>query len=363
MMRKDNNVLAQWLRMVFLDGLDNLSPAYFGMVMATGIVSLCAQLHGLHLVALGLFWLNIVTWPILWCLYLMRLCLHPRHFFADMVDHLRGPGFFTMVASTAVLGCQFITFEGDFKVAQPIWIFAVGLWVVLTYVILAAFTVKEKKPPLDKGITGAWLLSVVAAQSLALLGTLLAAHYQQPWRLYMNFFSLSMWLWGGMLYIWMISLIFYRYTFFRFSPNDLAPPYWINMGAMAISTLVGSRLIVNAADAPYLASLLPFLKGYTVFYWATGTWWIPMLLILAVWRHIYKRYPLKYDPLYWGAVFPIGMYSVSTHEMAAAMNLPFLNFLTPIFMVCALVAWAAAFVGLLRQLAQRLFCLGRYKIK
>src|SRR5690606_2696657 len=40
-----------------------------------------------------------------------------------------------------------------------------------------------------------------------------------------------------MLYIWMMALIFYRYIFFNFSPADLAPPYWINMGAMAISTL------------------------------------------------------------------------------------------------------------------------------
>src|SRR3546814_8478322 len=95
-----------------------------------------------------------------------------------------------------------------------------------------------------------------------------------------------MWLWGGMLYIWMMSLIFYRYTFFEFSPADLSPPYWINMGAMAISALAGSLLIINAPDAPFLGSMLPFIKGFTVFFWATGTWWIPMLLVLAIWRHV-----------------------------------------------------------------------------
>ena len=34
----------------------------------------------------------------------------------------------------------------------------------------------------------------------------------------------------------------------------------------------------------FLETLLPFLKGFTIFFWATGTWWIPMLLILVVWR-------------------------------------------------------------------------------
>ena len=32
-----------------------------------------------------------------------------------------------------------------------------------------------------------------------------------------------------------------------------------------------------------------------------------MLLILGIWRHVIRRFPLRYDPLYWGAVFPLGM--------------------------------------------------------
>ena len=78
---------------------------------------------------------------------------------------------------------------------------------------------------------------------------------------------------------------------------------------------------------PFLLSLQPFIKGFTVFYWATGTWWIPMLVVLAVWRHVFRRFPLKCDPLYWGAVFPLGRYAASTHEMIAAMGFAFLKFL------------------------------------
>jgi tellurite resistance protein TehA-like permease len=141
--------------------------------------------------------------------------------------------------------------------------------------------------------------------------------------------------------------------FFSLAPGDLAPPYWINMGAMAISTLAGSLLIINAPDAPFLLSLLPFLKGYTVLYWATGTWWIPMLVILAIWRYVYKRHPLKYDPLYWGAVFPLGMYAAATHEMNQAMGYDFLRLLPRFFFYVALAAWTAAFLGLVRQVLHR----------
>ncbi|MEO8346218.1 MAG: tellurite resistance/C4-dicarboxylate transporter family protein [Betaproteobacteria bacterium] len=324
-----------------------MSPSYFGMAMATGIVSIASHLLGNESLAWWLFQLNLVIFSVLWLLLLTRLWQFPRDVRADFVDHLRGPGFFTIVAACGVLGSQCILIAGSLRWAMVLWVAALLLWITLTYAIFAVFTVKEDKPPLNEGINGGWLLAVVATQSLAVLATLLAAQITQPFKLEMNFFALSMWLWGGMLYIWMMSLIFYRYTFFRFSPADLSPPYWINMGAMAISTLVGSLLILNAPDAPFLQSLLPFIKGFTVFYWATGTWWIPMLLVLAVWRHGVMRFPLRYDPLYWGAVFPLGMYAAGTKQMVNAMSFEFLGFLPQVFLVIAVAAWILAFIGFL----------------
>jgi tellurite resistance protein TehA-like permease len=185
---------------------------------------------------------------------------------------------------------------------------------------------------------------------------LLSPHWHQPLRRDANFVALSMWLWGGMLYIWIIALIFYRYVFFRFSPDDLAPPYWINMGAMAISTLGGSLLILNAPHAPFLQSLRPFLEGFTVFYWATGTWWIPMIAILAVWRYGVRRAALEYDPLYWGAVFPLGMYAVGTFKMAEALRLSFLDFIPHAFFWIGLAAWLLTAFGLVRSLMRLKRC-------
>lgn len=334
--------------------LSELSPASFAMVMATGILSIGLHQRGWVLPAHALFGLNVLAWVVLWIMTILRLLRHTHRFVEDLTDHLRGPGFFTAVAATAVLGCQLILLAAEFHYATLLWAVSIVLWVGLTYTIFTAFTIKEDKPTLDKGITGGWLLAVVATQSLAVLSALIAIRFAQPWKLELNFFALSMWLWGGMLYIWMMSLIFYRYTFFNFSPSDLAPPYWINMGAMAISTLAGSLLIANAPDAPFLNSLLPFLKGFTVFYWATGTWWIPMLLVLTAWRYVYKRFPLRYDPQYWGAVFPLGMYAVSTQEMSRVLGLSFLDWLAPPFLGFAAAAWTAAFIGLLRSLLRHL---------
>jgi tellurite resistance protein TehA-like permease len=330
----------------------DLSPAYFAMVMATGIVSLSAHMLGMTRLSSALLALNVAVYGTLWALNILRIRWFTKRVIVDLTDHQRGPGFFTAVAGSCILGSQFVLIAGNYHAAVALWIVGIALWVLLIYSILTAFTIKEDKPSLYEGITGAWLLAVVATQSVAGLSALVAMHWSQPYRLMINFFALSMWLWGGMLYIWMISLIFYRYTFFRFSPADLTPPYWINMGAMAISTLAGARLIVNSPDAPFLQSLLPFLKGFTVFYWATGTWWIPMLAILAAWRYLYKRFPLRYDPLYWGAIFPLGMYTAGTFQMAKAMHLDFLLVVPRFFIYVALSAWLAAFIGFCRQIGR-----------
>src|SRR5690606_19637492 len=127
------------------------------------------------------------------------------------------------------------------ELAVALGAIATALWAALVYAIFAAFTVKAEKPALDKGISGGWLLAVVATQSLAVLAALLAERSPGPRGEALDFVALSLWLFGGMLYIWIISLIFYRYTFFRLLPGDLTPPYWINMGAMAISTLAGAQ--------------------------------------------------------------------------------------------------------------------------
>ncbi|NGM88244.1 C4-dicarboxylate ABC transporter [Parapusillimonas sp. SGNA-6] len=326
-----------------------MSPSNFGMVMATGIVSLAAHMLGHERLAQGLFILNDVLFAVLCVLTVCRAVRHPRHFFGDLVDHLRGPGFFTTVAATAILGSQYIVLAGQMRIGIVLCVIAACLWFVFTYAIFTTLTIKREKPPLERGINGGWLLAVVATQSIAVCCTLIAATTGQPYRAELNFVALSMWLWGGMLYIWTMSLIFYRYTYFRLSPDDLTPPYWINMGAMAISTLAGSLLIMNAPDAPYLTSLLPFIKGFTVFYWATGTWWIPMLIMLGLWRYVYMRFPLRYDPMYWAAVFPLGMYAASTFQMDKAMDLPLLTAIPPVFFFLAVTAWGLAFFGLVMR--------------
>lgn len=322
-----------------------LFPAYFSLVMATGIVSIASHLMAMDWIAYPLFYLNIAFYIILWVLLLIRVFRFSADLLADFSDHSRSPGFLTLVAGTNVLGSQFIALAANEKIAFALWILGLALWIFLIYAFFIAMTTKENKPAFEAGISGSWMLIVVSTQSVVVLGMQIGARFA-PIKEMFEFSMLGFFFVGCIFYLLVLALIFYRFMFFKLDPKDLTPPYWINMGAVAITTLAGANLILKA-ESSFLVEIAPFIKGFTVFFWAAGSWWIPLLLLLGAWRHFYKRYPLTYHPLYWSLVFPMGMYTVCTFQLAKAINLPSLLVIPQGFIYLALSAWSLAFIGLL----------------
>jgi tellurite resistance protein TehA-like permease len=327
-----------------------LSPGYFALVMATGIVSVGAHLRGLEWIARGLFWLNVGAYVVLWVLTLARLARFRRQFINDLTHHSRGAAFLTTAAATAVLGCQFAMLTPWMRVAQELWIFGAGLGLTLSYTFFTAITFCEPKPSLQAGINGAWLLVIVATESISVLGSLVApamAHTEE-----VLFISLATYLVGAMLYVFFATLILYRWMFFSMQPEKLTPDYWIDMGALAITALAGTLLLQAAGHWSLLEDLAPFLTGSALFFWATATWWIPLLLLVELWRHLRGRVPFIYGPEYWALVFPLGMYAVATSMLVKVTGLTFLKGIAEFFLYAALVAWAITFAGLIHSLAR-----------
>lgn len=134
--------------------LAEMHPAYFALVMATGIVSIACKLVGIPYVPQLLFALNLVFYPTLWVLILLRIARHPNAVLADLAHHGRAVGFFTMVAATSMFGSQSVVIAERPHVASYLWMGGIGLYVLLIYSVFTVLTVKVDKPTLAEGIHG-----------------------------------------------------------------------------------------------------------------------------------------------------------------------------------------------------------------
>jgi tellurite resistance protein TehA-like permease len=326
---------AAWLREFF--------PGYFALVMGTGIVAVAARLLHYALLSWALFAIALAAYLLLWVILLARLIRFPRAVIADFASHERGPAFLTVVAANGVLGSQFDTFGTLAPLIPALFWFSLGLWAVLVYGFLSTVTVGITKPDLEHGLNGAWLLLVVATESLAVLACLLAQRSGAPAPLV--FAALAFYLLGSMLYVLLAALIFFRWVFRPMLPGEMGASWWINMGAVAIATLAGAQLMGLPQASRSLAPLIAFVAPFTVLLWATSTFWIPLLVILFIWKEL-QRGPHGYDSGLWSAVFPLGMYVAATHDYATAAGLAFLDVITPPMFWIALLAWTLTFIGM-----------------
>jgi tellurite resistance protein TehA-like permease len=336
------------------DGIRGLFPGYFALVMATGIVSIASFLLGMAALARILLLANAVFYVTLWTLFIIRAAAHFQSVKADFADHARGAGYFTTIAGTCVLGSQMSIVVQKPGTALGLWLFGCLLWLFFIYGFFTAVTVRQAKPGIEAGIHGGWLVAVVGTQTISVLGTLLAPLYPAHSETFLVV-ALVFFLFGGFLYIPIVTLLLHRLVFFALAPAALSPTYWVGMGAAAVTTLAGARLVLDSAQWDFLLQILPFLKAFTLLFWAVATWWIPFLAVLGAWRHLAKAHPLRYEPAYWSLVFPLGMYTASTFVLSRAEGLAFLASISRGFIWVALAAWATAFVGMSVRLGATLF--------
>src|SRR6185503_11870230 len=253
-------------RMVLAENLlirvRRLDPGCFALVMATGIVSVDASQHGLPRVALALFAFNLLAYVWLLALSLLRLARFRHEMVVDFTDPSRGAGFLTLAAATCVLGSQCVLVLPLPTLATVLAVAGALLWAVLTYLFFAAAITARFKPGFTRSINGGWLIAVVATEALSVLLTLLAARHADP--AHLRFFALGLYMLGAALYLLIITLVVYRMVFFPLRASEFTPPYWIDMGALAVTTLAGSLIVTHAPAHGVLTELLPFVKGFTL---------------------------------------------------------------------------------------------------
>ncbi|MDG6934979.1 MAG: tellurite resistance/C4-dicarboxylate transporter family protein [Nitrososphaerota archaeon] len=326
------------------DFLRNLHPAYFAVVMATGIISNDFFAMGNRLLSVGLFYVGIAAWLSLCVIFLSRAIFFSKEFRADLTDAKVMFSFFTFVAGTGVLGVH-LALESSVGLAKLFWVFSIVSWLPLTYLTFSVLTLKNSAP-IEQVANGGWLLLIVGTQSVSILTSYITGSFSgfEGWAIML---SLAIWGIGVVFYFIFIILLVYRLSFFKVEPPDLAPPYWINMGAAAISTVAGTTLYSVIEGTGALSQFGGGVMLVSVVLWGWETWWLPLLFLFGFWRHFVKHYTLKYEPVMWSMVFVLGMYGKASWNLGTALEMQAFHTLATFMTWVAFAAWILVAVDLI----------------
>lgn len=326
---------ARWPRVV-----RDLNPGVFAFVMATAIVSTALYHDSLRIVSDILLLVAVAGYLGLVVVSGWRLLLWPRHMLADVVSP-RGFAFLTFVAASNVLATRLAL--GDWRWPAVV-LLAVGAtaWLVLGYgVPLGLIADPRRHPSLDQ-VNGTWFVWVVGTQSVAVAAATLAP--VGPTTL-LAVVGAVCWAIGLVLYLVLAGLELARLLVRPVAAGELVPPYWVFMGAAAITIVAGARLFA-VPDSPFLRSRVLFADVSMVL-WSFCSWLIPLLVALGVWRHAVRRVPLRYDTALWSMVFPVGMYGVASTQLGRAAGVGWLAALGGGEAWVALAVWVVVFVAML----------------
>jgi tellurite resistance protein TehA-like permease len=341
--------VAEPVRTRFDVAVEGLTPGYFALVMATGILSVGLHLEGYPELSTLLLWICGAAFVVLLVLTLLRLLRHREAVVSDFLDPARAFGFFTYVAGTNVLGVRL--FMSGYQEATAVLLGLAGLaWLVLGYVVPWTAVLGKAARPVVASANGTWFIWVVASQSVAVAAATLEP-VSETARGGLAVLAVVSWSVGIFLYAAAGVVVALRMLLYELRPVDLNPPYWVAMGACAITVLAGAR-IVEMDAAPMVDATRGLVAGASVLFWAFATWLIPVLVMVGWWRHRTHRVPLRYEATLWSMVFPLGMYAVAGIYLGQADSLPLVGWIGRAELWLALAVWLVVLVSMAWHVAR-----------
>lgn len=340
--------------------------------MSTGIISIAFRELGVDAVAWLLAVFNVGCYFLLLVLFGARTVLFPTRVVAELQNRERHWGTLTFIVGTNPLGAQFVFFFDAIGVATGLWLTTVVATPLLLYYLFATEVIGARKVEVSERIDGAFLLVIVCMQSLAILGGLLSDTLMS----YASWIVLlSMSYFGAVyvLYFVIVTIVTYRLLDGNVRPKDWTGPYWITMGAAAITTLAGSTLGPRLESIPAWEPYAPVILGVTFLAWAIASWWIPLLLAVDAWKFVtgdvdgrppvwvlafpwsrlgFGRRLHTYASTAWGRVFPMGMYTACTLNLAGISTFNLLGTIPTYWGWFALVVWLFTFLGMVRAVVR-----------
>lgn len=336
-MKKQNAVLT-----LFFSLAKGFQYYYFALVMATGIVSLGCNAAGYPGVSQLLLAINSGQYLICLILAASKTLRMPGAAWQGLIHPTKGPGYLTAIAATGVLGEQYAVLT-DFTLLPVVLLYlASAFYLALIFTMIAGGAMAVKKCGINQGLDGSWLLCTVSGCSVVMLGMTVSGKIS----LFQEAVCIGLWAASIMLYFIIIPLIFYRWLFTAVNKRDFSPSWWINMGAMAIASLAGVK-IINNGGLMLIPVIKPVIVATTWFMWASALWWLLLLGTIVIWRLCSGTLDFRYAPVNWSIVFPCGMMVVTTINVMKLSSISWSPLIINAAIGCVFALWLVTWGGML----------------
>lgn len=329
----------------------HMSPGYFALVMATGILSIGAGQRDWHAVADLLVIVTSLEFGVLVLLSLWRVGAYRDLVVADLRNPRVAFQFFAFVAGTNVLAAA-LAARGHLAPATVLLCVGVVALTVLGYVIPWLVILARTPRSVLPDVNGTWFLWAVACHSAA-IGAALLEHHATAAKDILSVVAVISWSIGIVLYVATAVLVLMRLITLPVGPEDIDPPYWIFMGLSALVVVAGTH-IVSMDDTPLIDDVRGLIAGLLVLFWCFAAWLLPVLVALEIWRHGFRHVPLRYTPALWSIVFPLGMFAASGMALGGTDRVPLAAWTGRELMWVALTVWALTYLAMAWSGVQRL---------
>jgi C4-dicarboxylate transporter/malic acid transport protein len=343
-----------------LDGLNRkremvrqFTPNWFTATMGTGILALALnqfpwQIAGLHALAEGLWFLNIVLFVLFSVLYGLRWMFYYHearrifsHSVASMFFGAIPMGLATIINGFLAFG---IPLWGDaaLQTARGLWWVDVAMSVVCG--VLVPFLMFTRQEHSLEKMTAVWLLPMVAGEVAAASGALLAAHMADPQAATrITVMSYVLWAFSVPVAMSVLVILLQRMVVHNLPPKEMAATGWlalgpIGTGALGLMLLGSEALKVFPAAGLLGVGEVAFGVGALggAMLWGYGLWWLLMAVMTTA---SYLKNGLPFNLGWWGFTFPIGVYSVATLTLGRLTHLRVLSLVGALLIGGLLVLW------------------------
>lgn len=302
-------------------------PAGAGsVVMATGIVSIALHLTGWRTLSSVLLVVAAACWLVLAGLFAFRLVTDLPRIRADARD----VGSLTSVAAAGVLGTR-ADLAGFPGAAIALWTIAFALWLALMPFAARGW---------PRSTTGSHFLVVVATQAITILAAVVT------WR-----HGVAGFVPVAVAFL-CLGLVLYGVVLARFRPRELLTglgDHWVAGGAAVISGLAAATLVEAVRRSGELQGLEHPLELLDLSLWSFSMLWLVVLTASEV-----VRPRLRYHPLRWATVFPLGMYAAMSFLTGTVEDVGAFREIGRWLVWVAFAAWCLAALGLLRRVRRLL---------